>query len=310
MVSGMYGVSAYQQTDSSWKKTRSQTATVTSKTEQAGSVEQSASAATEKTSMWSFIDTKSSLVPKATEYGFSIGEVGLSDQGKQYYEKLKSKFYNADFILVSKDMKGQVQQNAASYGNANRMVVLIDEEKIERMASDASYRKKYEGIIAMSQTKLESAKNSLAGSGASVKNFGMSVDSDGKESFFATVEKSLDAQKKRIEKKAAQKKEQKAKDKKRAEKEKREERLEKAAQERAEEKKAVEKKTEEVAKTGKTVSERRNSEEVQDREYVTFEAASIDQLLHSVQEYSYDRVFGSVRTDAEKTVGQHIDFKG
>ena len=76
----------------------------------------------------------------------------------------------------------------------------------------------------MSQNKMAAAKNSLTSSGASVKNFGMSVDSDGKESFFATVGKSQDIQKKRIEKKAAEKKEQKIRDKKKAEKKERDER--------------------------------------------------------------------------------------
>ena len=82
-----------------------------------------------------------------------------------------------EFITVSKDMKAQVQMNAASYGNANKMVVLIDEEKLERMATDENFRKKYEGIIATSQAKMMQAKMGLTSSGASVKNFGMSVDS-------------------------------------------------------------------------------------------------------------------------------------
>ncbi len=155
---------------------------------------------------WSPISAGSSLVPRSTEYGNTIGDVQLSDKANDYYKTLKSKFHNLDFIAVSKDMKAQVQQNAASYGNASKMVVLIDEEKLERMATDESFRKKYEGIIAMSQSRLAEAKNSLASTGASVKNFGMSVDEDGKESFFATVEKSQNMQKKRIEKKAAQKK--------------------------------------------------------------------------------------------------------
>lgn len=299
MASGIYGISAYQQVNSSWKKSKTESSktSATSKAESADSMEKGASSKTESKSSWSPIDTKSSLVPSNTEYGFSIGEVELSDQAKKYYDKLKSKFYNADFILVSKDMKAKVQQNAASYGNANRMVVLIDEEKLERMATDDSYRKKYEGIIAMAQEKLAGAKNSLTSSGANVKNFGMSVDSNGKESFFATVDKSLAEQKKRIEKKAAEKKEQKAKEKKRAEKEKREERLEKTREKKAEKEDAKRSDVEEP-------------EDTQDKEYITLEADSLDQLLNRVQSYSYERAFGNVMTDSEKTVGQNFDFKG
>ena len=44
----------------------------------------------------------------------------------------------------SKDMKETAKANAGQYANANKMVVLIDEEKIERMADDESYRKQYE----------------------------------------------------------------------------------------------------------------------------------------------------------------------
>ena len=194
----------YQQTNRSWETNHTgvnRAASSSSGTDQANQTKES-SAAKVETKGWSPIDTSSSLVPRKTEYGNTIGNVQLSEKAADYLDKLKSKFHNMEFITVSKDMKAQVQQNAASYGNANKMVVLIDEEKLERMATDESYRKKYEGIIAMSQNKMDAAKNSLASTGASVKNFGMSVDSNGKESFFATVEKSGDLQKKRIEKKA------------------------------------------------------------------------------------------------------------
>ena len=52
-----------------------------------------------------------------------------------------------DFILVSADKKEEAQANAAQYANANHTVVLIDTDKIEKMAEDEAYRKKYEGII-------------------------------------------------------------------------------------------------------------------------------------------------------------------
>ncbi len=184
-----------------------------------------------------------------------------------------------EFIAVSKDMKAQVQANAAAYGNANKMVVLIDEEKLERMATDESFRKKYEGIIAMSQTKMAEAKNSLTSSGASVKNFGMSVDSNGKENFFATVEKSQDLQKKRIEKKAAEKKAAKQQEKKKAEKKAQEERIQKAKDKKAE----------------KTDSDKEDAEAIDNEEYITFEANSVDELLFKVQNYSYNSAAGRVK---------------
>ena len=107
----------------------------TNKSNQASSAKNTQSSKVE-TKSWSPIDTKSSLVPSMTDYGMTIGNVELSDKAKDYLDKLKAKYHNMEFITVSKDMKAQVQQNAAAYGNANKMVVLIDEEKLERMATD------------------------------------------------------------------------------------------------------------------------------------------------------------------------------
>ena len=294
-MAGINGISAYQQINQSVYNERSGVSKTpdTGRADQAGSAKNSQQAKVE-TKAWSPIDTTSSLVPRKTEYGMTIGDVQLSDKAKDYYNSLKSKYHNMEFIAVSKDMKAQVQQNAASYGNANKMVVLIDEEKLERMATDESYRKKYEGIIAMAQTKMSEAKMGLASSGASVKNFGMSVDSNGKESFFATVNKSSDLQKKRTEKKAAEKKAQKLQEKKKAEKKAQEERIQKARDKKAE----------------KEDTDKDDSRIKDDEEYVTFEADSMDELLSKVQTYSYNNASGKVMTQAEQMVGTKIDFRG
>ena len=246
-----------------------------------------------ETKTWSPIDTKSSLVPRNTEYGSTIGDVQLSDTAKNYLDKLKSKFHGMEFITVSKDMKSQVQQNAAAYGNANKMVVLIDEEKLERMATDESFRNKYEGIIASSQAKMLQAKMGLSSSGIGVKNFGMSVDSNGNESLFATVNKSQDLQKKRIEKKAAEKKQHKLEEKRKAEKKAQEDRINKAKEKKAEKTK-----------------DKDDTEIPEDEEYEIIEANSLDDLLSKVQTYSYNSAASRVMTDTEKMVGGRIDFKG
>ncbi len=294
-MTGINGISAYQQINQSVYNEKSGVSKTpdTGRADQAGSAKNSQQAKVE-TKAWSPIDTTSSLVPRKTEYGMTIGDVQLSDKAKDYYNSLKSKYHNMEFIAVSKDMKAQVQQNAASYGNANKMVVLIDEEKFERMATDESYRKKYEGIIAMAQTKMSEAKMGLASSGASVKNFGMSVDSNGKESFFATVNKSSDLQKKRTEKKAAEKKAQKLQEKKKAEKKAQEERIQKARDKKAE----------------KEDTDKEDSRIKDDEEYVTFEADSMDELHSKVQTYSYNHASGKVMTQAEQMVGTKIDFRG
>ena len=136
------------------------------------------------------------------------------------------------------------------------------------------------------------AKMGLSSSGSSIKNFGMSVDSNGNESFFATVSKSQDLQKKRIEKKAAEKKQQKIKEKREASKKAREERIEKAKENKAE-------------KTGD-----KKGEEIYEEEYDIIEANSLDDLLSKVQTYSYNNAASRVVTDAERNVGTRVDFKG
>lgn len=293
-MAGLYGVSAYQQTSQAYSKS-----TVNNDTKTQSTAKSDQTAATKgtqakvETKGWSPIDTKSSLAPAKTEIGMTIGDVQLSDKAKDYLGKLQSKFHGMEFITVSKDMKAQVQQNAAAYGNANKMVVLIDEEKLERMATDESFRKKYEGIIASSQSKMMQAKMGLSSSGSNVKNFGMSVDSNGKESFFATVGKSQDLQKKRIEKKAAEKKEQKIKEKKKAEKKAQEDRINKAKDSKAEKAK-----------------DKDDTDIYEEEEFEIIEANSLDDLLSKVQTYSYNNAASRVMTDTERAVGTRVDFKG
>lgn len=207
--------------------------------------------------------------------GKTIGNPELSEKAAKYYEELKSKYSNMDFILVSKDQKEQAQAQAGSYANASKMVVLIDEEKIERMAEDETYRKQYEGIIANAASGMSQLAKSISTTGAKVKGFGMQVKDNGFVSFFAVLEKSSAAQKARIEKKAAEKKEAKKTEAKRAEKKKREEQL---------------KETDEKADT------------------VTITAGSIEELIRKIQDAQMADRSDSSQTEEEKQVGQKIDF--
>lgn len=207
--------------------------------------------------------------------GKTIGSPELSEKAAKYYEELKSKYSNMDFILVSKDQKEQAQAQAGSYANASKMVVLIDEEKIERMAEDETYRKQYEGIIANAASGMSQLAKSISTTGAKVKGFGMQVKDNGLVSFFAVLEKSSAAQKARIEKKAAEKKEAKKTEAKRAEKKKREEQL---------------KETDEKADT------------------VTITAGSIEELIRKIQDAQMADRSDSSQTEEEKQIGQKIDF--
>lgn len=226
-------------------------------------------------------DTKKNKVSGAT-----IGDPKLSEKAVKYYEKLKKKYSNMDFILVSEDKKAEAQANAGKYANANRMVVLIDTEKIERMAEDNKYRKQYEAIISGATNQLSQLKSSLGANASSVKTYGMQVK-EGTASFFAVVDKSLAAQKKRIEKKASQKQEEK-----------------KAAKKAAEEKAAEKKKAE------KETYEAEFEQDWNEEDTITVTASSIEELMKKINDAIYLGRSDYVRTEQETWVGGHLDFYG
>ena len=277
MATSMSGIASYQQTSQIWKKEQN----IAVKEKEGESVKDK-STANITVSEWKSISKNSPLIPSTKAgYGTVVGDVELSDKAREYYDKLKSKFHGMEFILVSKDMKSQAAANASKFGNANKPVVLIDEEKLEKMANDEAFRKKYEGIIAMSQAKLQEAKNSLVSSGAIVKNFGMQVGTNGQISFFATLEKANSAKAKYIEKRQAEKKAAKVKEKKQAEKKAQNERLEK------------------LREGNKT-----------EKDYIELWSEDLDDLVNNVAKYTYNHSMDNVLTEEETRVGQNVDFKG
>lgn len=319
-----YGAVAYQQTNKWWnngKKTESGKTDKTDRTKVSGldnvkgseKTTDAAKAETNnvKTSVWSNKGASQVPVPSYNkDYGTVIGDVSLSKEASDYYDKLKAKFGGMDFILVSKDQKAAVQANVSRYGNAKKTVVLIDDEKLERMATDKDYREKYEGLISMAQNQLASMKNELSSSGAAIKNFGMSVNEDGSTNFFAVMEKSSKQQAERIEKK----REEKAQAKKEAKKADAKKAKEKKAEEKAEAKKAEKKEKEEKLKEGR-LSQDDEDVEVKGqgrghRSYTELTSSSLEDLVSAVRNAAYAQSEGSVQTAAEKVVGGSIDFKG
>lgn len=223
---------------------------------------------------------------KTRVYGQTIGKPQLSEKAQKYYEELKKKYGDMDFILVSSDMKETAKAQAGKYGKPNRTVVLIDEEKIERMAEDESFRKQYEGILSNARNKISQMQESLKKTGAKVKSFGIQVNDNGTATLFATLEKGRTSQKARMEKSAAKKAAQKKADKKAAEKKKSEEALE--------------------AKRG----DRRKSEDVEDEDTITFSANSMEELMRKISDFAFMQRSDMVQTEAEKKVGQGFDYRG
>lgn len=227
-------------------------------------------------------ETKKTTRNKTGSYGKTVGMPQLSEEGAAYYEELKKKYGNMDFILVSKDQKANAQANAASYANSFKMVVLIDEEKIEKMATDENYRKQYEGIIRNAASGLSQLKAQMEKSGAKVKGYGMQVKDGGLTSFFAVLKKSSSDQKERIAKRGEAKKAEKKAAAKKAEKQAAEERLH-----------------------GKKTDHIENDDDT-----VTITASSIEELMQKIDDYTMAERSDQVMTESEQQLGQHVDFKG
>ena len=242
------------------------------------------------------VSGKREVSSKKEVSGQTIGNPKLSEKAYKYYDELKKKYSNMNFILVSEDMKEQAKANASAYANANKMVVLIDEDKIERMAEDENYRKQYEAIIANAVSGMSQLGSSIAATGASVKGYGMQVNDNGTATYFAVLEKSSAAQKERIEKKAAKKKaEEKAKDKK-AQKEAEKERIKKSHDK-------AEKINDEDVDTDDEDGKINSASDT-----VIISASSIEELLSKIQNESQKYLSDNILSEKEKNVGQGFDY--
>ncbi len=216
---------------------------------------------------------------RSSEYGKTVGKPELSEEGKKYYEELKKKFSNMDFILVSDDMIDQAKANSASFANPTKTVVLISEEKVEKMATDEDYRKQYEGIIKNATTQLAQMQQGFKSAGADVMGYGIQVDDNGTASYFAVLKKASAAQKERIAEQAAEKK----------------------AKEKAAEKKAE-------AKAEKERLEEKMKSDGMDNVTV-ISASSVEELMKKISDYMFEEKSNMVQTPEEKMVGQKFDFQ-
>ena len=240
---------------------------------------------------------------KSNVTGKTIGEPKLSDKAAKYYEQLKAKYGNYDFILVSEDQKQNAEANIGKYVNKDRTVVLINEEKIEKMATDESYRKKYENILTGAQSQLQQMATQLKNT-PGLKGFGIKVNDNGAASFIAAVDKNATMAAKAQKKRQAKAAEKKATEKKKAAKKQEEQRAEK----RKEEKRTQSERLDAI-RGGRVDDETDDSYDYEeDIEIVS--ASSIEELVKKVQNVTYAAMSDNVRTDAERALGGHIDFKG
>lgn len=214
---------------------------------------------------------------KSNVSGKTVGNPQLSEKAAKYYEELKNKYHNMEFVLVSRDQKEAAKAQAGKYASANKMVVLIDEDKIEKMANDKAYREQYEGIIRNAASGLSQLASQMQ-SKSGVKGFGMQVNDNGTTSFFAVMDKSFAAQRERMAKSAEKKHEAKVAAEKKAKKEAAEERIDKMREKNA----------------------------GANEEIIT--ASSMDELLQKIDDFWQMSMTDYVQTEEEMSLGQSIDF--
>ena len=203
----------------------------------------------------------------------TYGDAKLSETALDYYKSLTKKYGNLNFVLVASDKKQEAEMMKGSFATGNGLTVLIDTDKIERMATDEKYAKQIESVLTNASSQLNTLKTSLE-SNPNVKSYGMSINKDNRASFFATVDKQMKEQREKIKERSEEKRaEAKAKEKADAKKEAKD----KIAEDRKaklDEKYGVDKKQEDSYYDY-------DSEE----DTVTIEASSAEELLHKIEAY-------------------------
>ncbi len=265
MVNNTSYVQAAYQSSYSYSKTTTKTTSNTKEVEEKGVATEQAAVSSGK---------------KVDVSGATYGSPKLSQKALDYYNELKKKYGSLSFVLVSSDKKQEAEMMKGSFGNSKNLTVLIDTDKIEKMATDEKYRKQYEGIIAKASVGVLQMGTQLGSMAKDVKSYGMSVDKTGITSYFAEIKKSSSNQKKILEKRSEEKLKAKKEAERKAQKKQNQERLE-----------------------GK------RADKAEKEETVTITANSVEELARKIQEYYQNDLFNNVKTDSEKTVGSQMDFK-
>ena len=152
------------------------------------------------------------------------GDVKLSENAKKLLKQLKEKYVNMDFFVASYSSDEEAQSYLSR--GTKEYSVLLDPETLEAMADNADVRKQYEDILSGAGDKLAQLKEQLGEEADNVKSFGISIDKEGKVSYFAELDKISESRKKQVESAKTKKAEEKAEAAKKAKKKEREERME------------------------------------------------------------------------------------
>ena len=134
----------------------------------------------------------------------SIGNPKLSDTASKYYENLKAKYGDMEFVLVADDQMETAKEQSSNIASDKSMIVLISESELEEMATNEETRTKNEKLIEDAKAQMPDMLEKLKESGTEIKSFGIEIK-DGTASYFAVLDKASAAQKERIEAKQEEK---------------------------------------------------------------------------------------------------------
>lgn len=203
----------------------------------------------------------------------TIGSPELSEAASSYYEELKSKYSDVEFVLVDNENADTAKETASNIVTDKSMIVLISEDEVEQMATDETVRTQNESLIEDAKNQMPDLIEQLKESGANVKSFGIEINDDGTASYFAVVDKSMAAQKERIENNIAEKR--------------------------------AEKKAEAKEANAEKLENRRTSRK---EDLTTVTSSSMEDLINKIKDVMYEAKADSVMTEQEKMIGQNFDF--
>lgn len=149
--------------------------------------------------------TNTASKTNAAKSADKTNNVQLSDKAKNLLQELQKKYGNMDFIVADYDS----EEEAASYlsRGTKEYSVLIDNEELERMASDDSVKEQNMKLLDDAVGQLADLKDQLGDKKDEVAHMGVSIGKNGEMTFFAELEKAGERQKDFVDKMIADKKE-------------------------------------------------------------------------------------------------------
>lgn len=212
------------------------------------------------------------------------GWVTLSEDAKNLLKELKKKYGNMDFIIADYETDEEAERYLAR--GTGEYSVLLTPEELEKMAADESYKKQNLSILDDAVSKLGEMKTQLGDKEHEVSRIGIAIDSEGKISYFAELEKVNEKQRERIEKRR---------------------------EERREESREGSKRADSSAKTGERIGKNEAEERIQKKEAeeskepvkrTVVRADSVEALLKRIEEVDWS----AVKAEEEQLQGRRIDF--